>query len=216
MNELSNSQQENTFVADVPHGVIGWSRKLVISDSLLQYTGATPQQSKEWPLADIVAVRYGYQSLVFYRFHFGTSYSIALQHTNGDVLNIRFFSFSTHEDHYWELYADIVEALEQRVVRRLEDEWLSRIAAGSPVQFGKITLSQEGVQLADKELIPWGDCYVQHTHQSFFINSHSNNRLFAVVQPQRTWNAAVLIAVLETLLTQQATSSEATGNSSTL
>ncbi|AYA36615.1 hypothetical protein D3Y59_05815 [Hymenobacter oligotrophus] len=205
MSNLPNPTDELTL--QVPHGLLGLPRQLRIGRNAIGYSSASwaGGKSSEWLLSEVAAVRFSHQLLVFYRFRFGNSYTVELQHHSGDVLRIQMYSFDTHEDDEdWERYEQILGALEQPVFERLEQQAMSRIEAGETVLLAGVAVNHLGLSWAVDQQLAWADCDMLQTPHSFTLNSRRNSRRFTTISYQRHWNASVLLSVIQRMLKNQA------------
>lgn len=184
-------------------GILGRNRRLVFNDHSIAYeTGNEVGEAyAKMPLADIAAVRYGYENLVFYRFRFGTRYQIELKDHQGKQLAIKFRSHLFNTDTTSQVYLSILDQLWASVLDGKVQHLFTQWQAGQTIRIGNVTVTPEGVYLEKKEqLIPWSSCSLRESFHYFSVNSTSNPKTYTNVYYLKEWDGVVLFALLEMIL----------------
>lgn len=181
-----------------PHPFAVRKHLLAVDEEAISYQGQT------FSFAEITAMRYGIESIPFYRDSLGVTYTINLQASDRRMDLVFRSLFGINDDFYADLFSQLMDMIWDKAGERLVQEKWNLLQAGKPVEVGNCELKEEGLTFqmhsgfsTKSRFVSWDDLTYEKLYNRLVLNSKNDLTVYTNLPYTETWNVDVLMDILD-------------------
>lgn len=152
----------------------------------------------------ITEMRYGIDSIPFYRESLGFTYLIQIKASQRRMDLVFRSLFGLGEEPCSDLFSQLIDIIWDKAGERLVEEKWSLLQARIPVEVGNCELTEEGLTLrmhagfsTKSRFVSWDDLAYEKLYNRLVLNSNSDQTVYTNLPYTETWNVDVLIEILD-------------------
>jgi hypothetical protein len=152
----------------------------------------------------ITEMRYGIESIPFYRDSLGYTYHIHLKASHRRMDLVFRSLFGLNEEFYADLFSQLIDLIWDNAGERLVEEKWGLLQQGKPVEVGNCELTAEGITFRMRSgfttrsrFVDWDDLTYEKLYNRLVLNSSSDLNIYTTLPYTETWNVDVLIDLLD-------------------
>ena len=166
----------------------------------------TEVNGKQLKHAEIDGIRYGIINQFTNGIATGTTYEIGLRSKTGEELKILMFKNPRNKDEGMALYNKLLDSLWYACTSSMVTDYHNALLEGKEVKVGRFTLTQNGVKIkvwklfgGKEHFVEWKDVGKNISNGRLVLSSISNKKIHASEGLKDSWNAVVILSLLDWL-----------------
>ncbi|CAN5882367.1 hypothetical protein BH24BAC1_BH24BAC1_10440 [soil metagenome] len=181
-----------------PHPFAIRKHVLSVTEEVISYRG------QSFSFDQITDMRYGIESIPFYRDSLGVTYTINLQVSQRRMDLVFRSLFGLDDDFYSDLFSQLMDLIWEKAGERLVQEKWDLLQAGKRVEVGNCELTEDGLTFqmhsgfsTKSRFVSWDDLTYEKLYNRLVLNSSSDLTIYTNLPYTETWNVDVLIDILD-------------------
>ena len=153
-------------------GLFDRKRKLILADGYLEFENKVFREKEFTRLNkdNITDFKHGTDWIIWYRFIVGRRFSITFKDTENRELKIRFNTYFGLNQHYIQMYSDIVDDIWDYYHQEIVNRYLSRFHNKEELIIQGLRISGQGIHLLGQQsILPWTRIRIKEYYDYFVV-----------------------------------------------
>ncbi|MEO7988748.1 MAG: DUF6585 family protein [Chryseolinea sp.] len=186
----------------VKSGILDRKRRLAVTENYIEFEDKDliGEEFTRFVKADIADFKYGTDWIVWYKLYVGRHFTITLKGKDNKELRISFKGYLRFANEYEVIYSDLISDIRKYFYQDILDKYLNQFNANEELIFGRIKLSQKGIDVLETGLdFTWTNLTVK-VYQTYFSLYRIDTPEFHIWINFNEWNSGVIYYLTQRIL----------------